>query len=41
MIASEDYQEVNRRYRIPSLRDTCILCTSELEIEKFKETAKL
>jgi len=41
MIASGDYQDVNKRYRIPSLRDTCILCTSELEIEKLKETAKL
>jgi len=41
MIAGEDYQDVNKRYRIPSLKDTCILCTSELEIEKFTETAKL
>jgi len=32
MAASEDYQEVNHKHRIPSLRDTCILCTSELEI---------
>jgi hypothetical protein len=30
MIGSEDYQEVNHRDRLPSLRDTCILCTSEL-----------
>jgi len=41
MIASEDYQDVNKRYRIPSLRDTCILCTSELEIERSREPAKL
>lgn len=41
MIASEDYQAVNRRYRIPSLKDTCILCTSEVEIEGWRETAKL
>jgi hypothetical protein len=32
MAASEDYQEVNHKHRIPALRDTCILCTSELEI---------
>jgi len=34
MLASEDYQEVNHRHRIGSLRDTCILCTSELAIEE-------
>jgi hypothetical protein len=31
MLASEDYQEVNHQYRLPALRDTCILCTSELD----------
>jgi hypothetical protein len=34
MLASEDYQEVNRRYRIPSLKDTCILCTSEIALDE-------
>ena len=33
MLASEDYQEVNLKYRVPSLRDTCILCTSEIDVE--------
>jgi len=33
MLASEDYQEVNHRNRIPSLEDTCILCTSELALD--------
>ena len=33
MLASEDYQAVNQKYRVPALEDTCILCTSELEIE--------
>ena len=33
MLASKDYQEVNQKYRVPALGDTCILCTSELEIE--------
>ena len=32
MIASEDYQAANRRWRLPSLKDTCILCTSEIEL---------
>lgn len=35
MLASEDYQAVNQKYRVPALADTCILCTSELEIEKM------
>lgn len=33
MLASEDYQQVNHKYRVGSLRDTFILCTSELAIE--------
>lgn len=30
MLASEDYQAVNRRHRLGSLKDTFILCTMEL-----------
>jgi len=30
MLGSIDYQEVNKRYRVGSLRDTCILCTMEI-----------
>ncbi|KAK5090657.1 hypothetical protein LTR05_000832 [Lithohypha guttulata] len=37
MLASKDYQEVNQKYRVPALGDTCILCTSELEIEQIVE----
>jgi hypothetical protein len=33
MLVSEDYQDVNKRHRVGSLRDTCILMTSEMEIE--------
>lgn len=32
MAGSEDYQEVNLRHRVPSLVDTCILMTSEMEV---------
>ncbi|KAK7521107.1 uncharacterized protein IWZ02DRAFT_378303 [Phyllosticta citriasiana] len=32
MLASEDYQEVNHRHRVGSLKDTFILCTSELDL---------
>ncbi|KAI9725355.1 MAG: hypothetical protein M1828_003205 [Chrysothrix sp. TS-e1954] len=35
MLASKDYQEVNQRHRVKSLRDTCILMTSEIEIERL------
>ncbi|KAF2755924.1 hypothetical protein EJ05DRAFT_477988 [Pseudovirgaria hyperparasitica] len=34
MAASEDYQEANHRYRLPALRDTCILATTEIRLEE-------
>jgi len=37
MLASEDYQEVNKKYRVGSLKDTCILCTSELDLPAWRE----
>lgn len=33
MLASDDYQAVNLKYRVPSLEDTFILATSEIELE--------
>jgi hypothetical protein len=33
MLASEDYQEVNHKYRVGSLKDTFILCTTEIGME--------
>jgi len=44
MLASEDYQSVNQKHRVPSLKDTFILCTSEVGLGEYvdKETrAKL
>lgn len=41
MIASEDYQEVNCRDRLPSLKDTCILCTTELDPQLSPNRANL
>lgn len=41
MLASEDYQAANHEWRLPSLRDTCILCTSELDLQGTNEKAKL
>ncbi|KAK3670663.1 hypothetical protein LTR78_009498 [Recurvomyces mirabilis] len=41
MLASEDYQEVNHKDRLPALRDTCILCTTELDSELTSEKPKL
>jgi hypothetical protein len=34
MLVSESYQQVNKRHRVPSLRDTCILMTSEVAVEE-------
>lgn len=33
MLASEDYQEVNHKHRVGSLKDTFILCTTELGLD--------
>lgn len=41
MLASEDYQAVNHRERLPALKDTCILCTSELDDDLTEVRAKL
>lgn len=41
MIASEDYQAVNHKDRLPALKDTCILCTTELDPELHADKAKL
>ena len=41
MIGSEDYQAVNHKDRLPALRDTCILCTSELDSELSGGKARL
>ncbi|KAF2225173.1 hypothetical protein BDZ85DRAFT_89515 [Elsinoe ampelina] len=30
MAAGDDYQEINQKYRLPSLEDTILLCTTEL-----------
>lgn len=35
MLASEDYQEVNHKHRVPALRDTFIMCTTELGLDDF------
>jgi hypothetical protein len=41
MLASEDYQAVNHRDRLPALRDTCILCTSEVDPMLYADKARL
>lgn len=40
MLASDDYQEVNQKYRVPALKDTCILCTSEIALEDMRLSNK-
>ncbi|KAJ4334940.1 hypothetical protein N0V95_009031 [Ascochyta clinopodiicola] len=41
MLVSADYQEVNHKYRVGSLRDTAILMTSEVAVEEVGRGAKL
>lgn len=40
MLGSQDYQEVNHEHRIPALRDTFILCTSEIGIDELINAEK-
>lgn len=35
MLKDENYQEVNHKYRVPSLKDTAILMTSEVGLEEW------
>ncbi|KDQ61058.1 hypothetical protein JAAARDRAFT_191176 [Jaapia argillacea MUCL 33604] len=39
MIASEDYQAANHKYRLPALRDTFIMCTTDLDIPNRESNA--
>jgi len=39
MLASKDYQAVNKKHRVGSLRDTFILCTTELGLKEVVERA--
>ena len=41
MIGSEDYQQANREWRVPSLKDTFIMCTTELDLGLQAEKAQL
>ncbi|XRM38524.1 hypothetical protein ABZX51_001930 [Aspergillus tubingensis] len=33
MLAGEDYQEINEKYRLSALKDTFLLCTTEFDVE--------
>ncbi|PWY90718.1 hypothetical protein BO70DRAFT_358168 [Aspergillus heteromorphus CBS 117.55] len=33
MLAGEDYQEINEKYRLSALKDTLLLCTTEFDVE--------
>ena len=35
MLGSNEYQEANSKWRVPALRDTFILCTSEIGVEEM------
>ncbi|KAJ4353672.1 uncharacterized protein N0V89_005402 [Didymosphaeria variabile] len=40
MLADKEYQDVNHKYRVPALRDTAILMTSEMGLEGWGEGGK-
>lgn len=36
LLASRDYWEANHKYKVGTLKDTCILCTTELDLPTEK-----
>lgn len=40
MLVDKEYQEVNQKHRVPSLRDTAILMTSEVGVRELMENLK-
>jgi hypothetical protein len=40
MAASEEYQRINRDYRLPSIDDTTIICTQEVDLERLATKSK-
>ncbi|TPX19443.1 hypothetical protein DIZ76_017233 [Coccidioides immitis] len=41
MLAGEDYQEINSKHRLGALRDTILLCTTEIDVEDAQPNSKL
>jgi hypothetical protein len=41
MAAGKDYQDINTRWRKDSLRDTALICTTEIDLEGLRMKAKL
>ncbi|KAG7001914.1 allantoate permease [Physcia stellaris] len=41
MIASDDYQDANKKWRLPSMKDTLIVCTTEVNFDKSMTKASL
>ncbi|PWN34492.1 uncharacterized protein FA14DRAFT_30952 [Meira miltonrushii] len=41
MAASEEYQEINRKYRLPSLDDTTIFCTQEVDLDGLRKRIQI
>jgi hypothetical protein len=41
MAAGEDYHEINARWRLNSLKDTTLICTTEIDVDALRLQAKL
>lgn len=41
MAASETYQKINRTYRLPSLDDTTIICTQEIDLDGLRSRVQV
>jgi hypothetical protein len=40
MAGSEEYQRINRDYRLPSIDDTTIICTQEVDLERLSSKSR-
>ena len=41
MLAGEDYQEINSKYRLNALKDTALICTTEIGLDSRRREVKL
>ena len=36
MLIDPDYQSANNKYRLPALRDTALICTTEIDVTPYR-----
>lgn len=41
MSVDDEYQYINKEYRLKAIRDTALICTTEIDLKKYRTQAKL